>query len=762
MLPKTKLKPLKKTKILVFLFFLALCIKSASGNKISRLYNKADEYYSVQKYEQALKLYNKINSVAGFEARACQQAARCAHNLEQYSTSDQYYVQLFYKSKEVEPVLFLEYAGLLMKLGRQDEARSYFTSYNNLMENNDPRVLRYIKSIEYYDKYFIDSAYTNIYIINASTEGNDLNPVLYAGKLIYESNASYLKSSPRFSDLCVMEPASDLAINPGKIEGHSASKTEMAGFTIAYETGEIIQSLRSENRDGNYILHRAFIEDEGNKISKSELLDIQNFDGNACYPALSSDGSILIFASDIIPEEGWNLYITHRNAYGYDEPKSIPGLINTLGDESNPYMLNDSILIFTSDGHGGLGGFDLLYINLRQPSAVPRNFGYPLNSQFDEFGFALAENGLTGFLASNRQQQNTLSDLYHFEFIQIRAWGVVTDRQSGENLKNVAIDITRKGEEKSQFTLADNGRFAITGNPGDEYILKVWKEGYQMEEFSASITPSSAGLYEIDLGRLTIEKLNQPSEPSAVEEKIIISEEVTALEAPKTTYVKEEKPLKAEYATIFRLQIAASRKPLSEQEIKAKYNGNRDVFVFNEDSWYKYAIGEYNSFYQANEARKKCGVSDAFIAAYSEGNKIELMQAIKQAYISLQTEDDSFFDPNKKIVQRVEIYFPTDGFQPLPGENIKLEQIVELLICDSQLKIKINGYADKRGSSVYNIGLATERARQLKSLLVSEEIAEYRIRINSYGENKLKVPCIKNCISAIHQENRRAVIIVYK
>ena len=44
------------------------------------------------------------------------------------------------------------------------------------------------------------------------------------------------------------------------------------------------------------------------------------------------------------------MYIAYRNTYGYSEPEQIPGFVNTMGNERNPYLLNDSILIFTSDG----------------------------------------------------------------------------------------------------------------------------------------------------------------------------------------------------------------------------------------------------------------------------------------------------------------------------------------------------------------------------------------------------------------------------
>lgn len=762
--PKTKLKNLKKIRLVFFLLTLILCIGSASNKKVSKLFEKADSFYNENNYVQALKLYDKIITRTGFDGRACLQAARCSRFLEQYTTSDQYYTQLFYKSEEVEPILFLEYGELLMKLGRQDEARSYFISYNNLMDSNDLRVLRNIESIENYEKYFVDSAFVHIERITASTNGDDLNPVIYAGKIFFESNFSYLKSAPAQKDLYSLNLYDLNTGNPEKLSGKSALKSEMAGFAIAHVTGEIIQSIRSESQDKNFILYRAFIEDKGNKVSKTEPISIETFNGNACFPAITGDGKMLIFASDVETGiGGWDLYIAYRNTYGYSSPQSIPGFINTLGDERNPYLMNDSILIFASDGQGGLGGFDLYYTNLNQPSSLPKNLGFPINSNYDEFGLVLDDDGLNGYLVSNREQQHTFSDLYSFKLNKIRAWGEVTDQQTGENLKNVAINITGKGDDTSQFTLADNGRFEIVGNPGDEFQLSVWREGYAMEEFSVNIaTAASIGLHEVELGRFPIERQDQPLELPAIEEGTIIQEEIVLVEAPEKKLQPEEKSQIQTSETVFRLQIAASRQPLSDSEIKAKYSGDLDVFVFNEDNWFKYAIGEYNSFYEANLARKRCGVKDAFIAAYREGNKIELMKAIKQIYISSEMDNVPDLNDNTTIIQRLIIYFPTDGFQPVNAQIEKLNQLIQQIISNPNIKVEIDGHTDNRGSSVYNLGLATERARTIQSILVSGGIAESRISLKSFGKDKLKVECYNDCTSQIHRENRRAEIILYE
>ena len=256
MTPEIKPIYLKKFKLVCLLISIILFLASASSNKTLKLYEKADKYYNERKYEQALKFYYKIISHTGFDEKAYLQAARCSHYLEKYSDADQYYTQLFYKSEKVEPILFLEYGELLMKLDRQDEARSYFSSYNNLMENNDLRVLRYIESIEHYDKYLLDSSFVSIRKLAKNREGDDLNPLVYAGRLFYESNTQYYKASPVMKDIYSINPDAVDAASHNKILGRSINKSKLAGFTVARETGEIILSIQPETSDGNYSLFR--------------------------------------------------------------------------------------------------------------------------------------------------------------------------------------------------------------------------------------------------------------------------------------------------------------------------------------------------------------------------------------------------------------------------------------------------------------------------------------------------------------------------
>jgi hypothetical protein len=78
----------------------------------------------------------------------------------------------------------------------------------------------------------------------------------------------------------------------------------------------------------------------------------------------------------------------------------------------------------------------------------------------------------------------------------------------------------------------------------------------------------------------------------------------------------------------FRVQIAASRKPMTTEELRRIYKGNRTINSFTEEGWMKYYIASVSSFGEAKQIKAESGSRNAFIVAYKDGKKIELYSAI--------------------------------------------------------------------------------------------------------------------------------------
>ena len=79
---------------------------------------------------------------------------------------------------------------------------------------------------------------------------------------------------------------------------------------------------------------------------------------------------------------------------------------------------------------------------------------------------------------------------------------------------------------------------------------------------------------------------------------------------------------------VFRVQIAAHTVILEDEYIKTFYTGEDSVMQFREGNWYKYQIGSFNNFEDANNLRIKCRVPRAFVVAYQEERKLTIKEAL--------------------------------------------------------------------------------------------------------------------------------------
>lgn len=126
------------------------------------------------------------------------------------------------------------------------------------------------------------------------------------------------------------------------------------------------------------------------------------WDSHVC---LSADGGALYFASDRPGGFGGkDIWSARRRRDGtWDEPTNMGDRINTAFDEVTPWLSPDGrTLFFSSNGHPGLGRFDVFAVEEIGGVKVLVNMGAPINSREDEIAFSMSAAGNRSFIASNR------------------------------------------------------------------------------------------------------------------------------------------------------------------------------------------------------------------------------------------------------------------------------------------------------------------------------------------------------------------------
>lgn len=111
-------------------------------------------------------------------------------------------------------------------------------------------------------------------------------------------------------------------------------------------------------------------------------------------------------------------------------------------------------------------------------------------------------------------------------------------------------------------------------------------------------------------------------------------------------------------------------------------------------------------------------------------------------------------DPASPLSRRV-IYFDYDSFEVLPDYVSVVSAHAGYLAAHTALSVMLEGHADERGSSEYNVALGEQRARAVAKLMTLQGVADEQIQIVSYGEEK---PAAAGHDESSWQRNRRVEI----
>jgi len=98
------------------------------------------------------------------------------------------------------------------------------------------------------------------------------------------------------------------------------------------------------------------------------------------------------------------------------------------------------------------------------------------------------------------------------------------------------------------------------------------------------------------------------------------------------------------------------------------------------------------------------------------------------------------------------IHFDYDKSNIRSDDMGTLDQKVAILQANPELRIRIGGHCDERGSDEYNLALGNRRAQSAKQYLVSHGIDAGRIETQSWGEER---PLVDGHDESAWSQNRR-------
>lgn len=251
----------------------------------------------------------------------------------------------------------------------------------------------------------------------------------------------------------------------------------------------------------------------------SELINLgPNINGKFTWesqPSVSSDGKLLFFSSIRSKNVGFDsnnptsdIWYSELDKNGVWGPaKNLGEKINTSGNEKSPFIHSDSqTLYFSSDGHQGVGGYDIFFSKFRDSSwTTPKNIGYPINTKYNDLGFIVNTHGTKAYFASNKLEGMGGWDIYALDLYEearpekvIFVKGQLSDDEGNVltdakvEIKNVRTDNITEGlvnKETGQYAVC----VAEEENKKDDYIMIVKQENYS---FTSSLITNADTIYD--------------------------------------------------------------------------------------------------------------------------------------------------------------------------------------------------------------------------------------------------------------------------
>lgn len=434
---------------------------SFSGFAQNSEIKKGDRFFADKAYIDAATAYEKVTDK---NQKVLENLGDAYFYTNQLKNASEVYQLLFLRYKvEADPEYKFKFAHSLMAVGKFEEADEYFSDYYG-KDFNFEKFRRELDTT-------VSHVYTTRQELNNPAAG-DFGISYYGDKVTFASTRNqerpvYPWDKKPTLDLYTADVTEDgklsgIVLFPGDIntDAHESSAAfTKDGMTMYFDR---TNEKRVKNENGEKIAHiriyRAKMVD--GKWANIEALPFTSDEYSTEHPSLNNDGTKLYFASDMPGTLGsFDIYVVDLNEDGtYGTPRNLGPAVNTTQREQFPFISDENVLYFSSNGHQGFGNLDL-YKTEGDFSEV-KNLGSTINSGSDDFAYIIRENQNEGWFASNRRGTDNLYNFSREDYtppvveIDDRETNIETGRQQLRDVGNIYFDFDKATiKPESEVTL---------------------------------------------------------------------------------------------------------------------------------------------------------------------------------------------------------------------------------------------------------------------------------------------------------------------
>lgn len=612
-----------------------------------------------------------------------------------------------------------------------------------------------------------------------NSDGYDFAPVKYRNGLVFVT--SRRKSGPQdsqtgetFFELWF----SELDPNQQPLEPNLFSiqlKSQFHENAVAFSRDEnkiyyTRNSTEVSNQTGRKVLNIFEATRNRDSWTNQQPLPFNGENYSCMHPTLTPDGNKMIFASNMPGGMGGlDLYLIEKRDETWSMPINLGPEVNTPGNEVFPFFHESGTLFFSSDGHRGLGGFDLFMIDLSGPKwGAVSNLGIPFNSEQDDVTFYLNSESNAGFFASSRSGGKGKDDIYRFE-APLGIQGVevpelrriivrIADDAFGKKASGAAIRVFDQTDKESK-DLENLYQADWVPNPKLPGVLTLQLSTKIIENLPPpDYLTSASGLVTLDL-EANKNFLLHISKPGFESKEITVN---TNAVKPEPVYVFLEPTQCIPYSGQSISESTGRGIPFAEITLRNENNGETSL-KFSDQS------GSFNYCLEPNTQYTLIGEKIGYNTGISSFSTIEASNLTAlEGTLRLGANNSNFSNapgirPGSILILQ-DISYDFNKSPIKVGEGREFKELGYLLLQFPTMEVEMNFHTDTRGQENYNLQLSENRAQSAKRQLEQMGIPSYRITTVAKGETQPRNHC-KNgidCDESGHLFNQRVEVVVKK
>lgn len=481
----------------------------AQENSIEKAAQKVEDF----QFKDAQDIYLKVVKNGYGSAEVYKRLADTYYFNADYKEAAKWYGELNNLGKIYDTEYLFRYALSLKSTGDYEKSDEMMEAFDKLNKGDD-RGENFEDQKNYLDIIQAESGKFLLFTQTINGSDSEFAPAFYGDKVTFASNrkAATTLGTSKVHDWND-KPFYDL-YEVGRVDNSSLKDVDefskkintnfhesTAVFTSDLQTMYFTRNnftKRNYQTDANGVnrlkLYRAV--KKGNNWSEAEELPFNSNEYSVAHPALSPDGSILYFSSDMPGSAGsadiWMVKVLGDNTYG--TPVNLGKEVNTDGRDTFPFVSHSNMLFWASDGRPGLGGLDIYAIQLDaagKPKDGIFNIGEPVNSNHDDFTFIIDEDMKYGFFASNRPTGSGEDDIYGFIMNEDLArlcaptlTGTLKEKNTKEPIQDAVVSLRDTNNTILKQVKTDfNGIYDFgTIDCGSSYLIRGVAVGYDTVE----------------------------------------------------------------------------------------------------------------------------------------------------------------------------------------------------------------------------------------------------------------------------------------